>query len=452
MASEGLRSYLLGFSKCFRAWRHDTSHYAEQMIKGYLLLEGDRTYANIDRKMNGMSHKNGQNLQQFMSDSPWESAPVFSKVQGDVCLLEGMAGGSLNFDEFGDECAGTKKAGAARQYIGRLGKTELGQVAVVGSYCQNGCWVLVDAELFLPEGWFGKEKKKEWARLHIPRDTEFKTKIDLAKEQFRRALQRGLLFGVVGCDSLYGSDPSFRRTVAGAGKHYMACVKSDTALWLENPAQHTGAGMTTAKNLAQSAVFESLVTRNGERGPLRHEYAFVPVWSKESADKSPQCPLGHRFHSEMLVIRKEHDGKVSYALSNMPCEDKQGMAEARAERYFVERTIQDCKSELGLDELQALKYRALMHTLALCSVASLYIADMKIAFRKQQQDVQAVQQVLPDLQKLPDLSLANVKELLRAAFPLPDVSKETAVQLVVNHLFNRSRATQSKTRKAKILT
>jgi SRSO17 transposase len=202
LASESLGSYLLGFSKCFRAWRHDTSRYAEQMIKGYLLLERDRTYANIDRKINGMSHKNGQNLQHFMSDSPWESAPIFSKVQGDVCQLEGMSGGSLNFDEFGDECAGAQKAGAARQYIGRLGKTELGQVVVVGSYYQNGCWVLVDAEPFVPQGWFGEEKKQAWARLHIPPDTEFKTKIALAKEQFRRALKRGLLFRVVGCDSL----------------------------------------------------------------------------------------------------------------------------------------------------------------------------------------------------------------------------------------------------------
>lgn len=360
--------------------------------------------------------------------------------------------GSLNFDEFGDECAGTKKAGAARQYIGRLGKTELGQVVVVGSYYRSGCWLLVDADLFLPEAWFEEAKKKEWKRLHIPACREFKTKIDLAKEQFRRAMERGLDFRGVGCDSLYGSDTSFRRMVADAGKQYMACVKSDTALWLKNPEEHADAGMTTAKHLAQNAVFEPCTTRQGERGPLTHEHAFVQVWSKEAADKSPMCPLGYRFHSETLVVRKEHDGKVSYALSNMPPDGRQAMAEARAERYFVERTIQDCKSELGIDELQALKYRAVMHTLALCAVALLYIADMKIAFRKQQQDIQAVQKQLPLIQRLPDLSLANVKELLRAAFPLPEVTKEMAVQLVVSHLFNRSRATQSKTRKAKTLT
>lgn len=421
-------------------------------MKGYLLLETDRTYANIDRKINGDGHKNGQNLQQFMSDSPWESAPVFAKVQRDACQLEGMGGGTLNFDECGDECAGTKKAGAARQYIGRLGKTELGQVVVLGSYYQSGSWLLVDADLFLPQAWFGEEKKKAWAPLHIPPGTEFKSKVALAKEQFGRALERRLDFRAVGFDSLYGSDVSFRRMAADAGRHYMACVKSDTALWLKNPAEHADAGVATAKDIAQNAVFEACTTRQGERGPLTHDYAFVQVWSKEGTGKTPQCPLGYRFHPETLVVRKEHDGKTSYALSNMPHEAKQAMAKARAERYFVERTIQDCKSELGFDELQALKYRALMHTLALCAVALLYIADMKIAFRKQQQDIQTVQQQFPDLQKLPDLSLANVKELLRAALPLPEVSKKMAVQLVVNHLFNRSRATQSKTRKTKTLT
>ena len=217
-------------------------------------------------------------------------------------------------------------------------------------------------------------------------------------------------------------------------------------------AGHGDTGITAANGPVQSTVFEPRTTRQGERGPLTHEHAFVEVWSKENVDKSPQHPLGYRFHSETLVVQKEHDGKMSYALSNIPPEGRQAMAEARAERYFVERTIQDCKSELGIDELQALKYRAVMHTLALCAVALLYIADMKIAFRKQHQEIQAVQEQLPQLQKLPDLSLANVKELLRAAFPLPEVTKEMAVQLVVSHLFNRSRATQSKTRKAKTLT
>jgi SRSO17 transposase len=36
----------------------------------------------------------------------------------------------LTLDESGDERAGAKSAGAARQYLGRLGKVEMGQVGV----------------------------------------------------------------------------------------------------------------------------------------------------------------------------------------------------------------------------------------------------------------------------------------------------------------------------------
>ncbi len=439
--------YMSGYACCFRTKTRDGSAYALQMVKGYLLLGEGRTYANIDRRLHGAAHKNGQNLQQFMSDSPWDSTPVFDKVQRDVSHLEGMGGGSLNFDESGDECAGTKKAGAARQYIGRLGKTELGQVAVLGSYYKEGCWVLVDADLFLPKSWFELDKKKQWARLHIPPDTVFRTKIELAKAQFKRAMERKLDFRTVGCDSLYGSDTAFRRMVADAGKHYMACVKSDTALWLEDPAQNPEAEMITAAQAAERFPFETRATRHAERGPLNHDYAFVAVWSKEKTAKTAQTPLAYRFHPETLLIRKEHDGKLSYALSNMPCQDRAALAQAKAERYFVERTIQDCKSELGYDELQALKYRAVMHTLALCAVALLYMADLKVLFRKQQADLNTVQQRLPSLQKLPDLSLANVKELLRAAFPIPTPTKKQAVQLVVDHLFNRARSTNSRTKK-----
>ena len=115
----------------------------------------------------------------------------------------------------------------------------------------------------------------------------------------------------------------------------------------------------------------------------------------------------------------------------------------RSQRYFVERTIQDTKSELGWDELQAVKYRAYMHTLALCAMALVFMADIKIDQRKDYTKPIIVKEKL-NLPQLPDLSLANVKELLKSIFPLPQLSKEQAVQKVINTLFKRAKATQSK--------
>ena len=45
---------------------------------------------------------------------------------------------------------------------------------------------------------------------------------------------------------------------------------------------------------------------------------------------------------------------------------------------------------------------------------------------------------------LPALSTANVRELLKAALPLPHLTPEAATQLVVRHLVNRTRSTSSR--------
>jgi len=76
----------------------------------------------------------GQHLQQFRSDSPWSGQMVFEQIQAEIQQCPELAGGMLTLDESGDECAGKQKAGAARQYLGRLGKVALGQVAVAAGY------------------------------------------------------------------------------------------------------------------------------------------------------------------------------------------------------------------------------------------------------------------------------------------------------------------------------
>jgi len=50
--------------------------------------------------------------------------------------------------------------------------------------------------------------------------------------------------------------------------------------------------------------------------------------------------------------------------------------------------------------------------------------------------------------RLPDLSLANVKELIRAVMPLPILTKEQATKKVITTLFLRTKDTASKIRKA----
>lgn len=48
------------------------------------------------------------------------------------------------------------------------------------------------------------------------------------------------------------------------------------------------------------------------------------------------------------------------------------------------------------------------------------------------------------MEVLPLLSVSNVRELLRAAMPLPQLSPLEAADLVIEHLINRTRSRKSR--------
>ena len=219
----------------------------------------------------------------------------------------------------------------------------------------------------------------------------------------------------------------------------MLCVPKDTAVWLKNPmttVEEKGNLMQTVAQIGEQADFERIDVRPCERGMLTYDHAFVNICTQNLDNPTI-------FTEEILIIRRENDGSSSFALSNGLCIDHPTLALWRTQRYFVERTIQDTKSELGFDELQAVKYRAYIHTLALCAMALVFMADIKIDQRKNYVKQDIVNEEL-NIPQLPDLSLANVKELMKAIFPLPQLSKQQAVQKVINTLFKRVKATRSK--------
>jgi SRSO17 transposase len=86
-------------------------------------MKTGRNYANIARRVTNPD-EDGQNLQQFMSDSPWEAQAVIRQVQHEITAMPGLQqGGVLLLDESANEKSGPKSAGAGRQHNGRLGRS-----------------------------------------------------------------------------------------------------------------------------------------------------------------------------------------------------------------------------------------------------------------------------------------------------------------------------------------
>ena len=200
-----------------------------------------------------------------------------------------------------------------------------------------------------------------------------------------------------------------------------------------------GATARPAAQLAESPALEwvSLTLRTSERGWLVAEFARQSVWTVDRHGQRRQ---------ETLLLKREPKG-IRYTLTNAPITgDFLTQAFRKCQRYFVERSLQDAKSELGFAEFQALKYRAWQHHLALTIVASWFIAETRLDWQQQlPRDPTLIHDYSVDV--LPQLSMANVRELLRASLPLRQLSLLEAASLVVQHLDQRTRSRRSRLKK-----
>ena len=172
-----LQDFWTRYRSCFKTKTRDSAKHAWTYLRGLFGMKTGRNFANIARRVTD-PEEDGQNLQQFMSDSPWEAQAVIRQVQQEIATTSGLQqGGVLLLDESADEKAGPKSAGAGRQYNGRLGKIEMSQVGVFLAFYKEVVWTWVDGELFLPKHWFTPEMASERKRVGVPEDRQFATKI-----------------------------------------------------------------------------------------------------------------------------------------------------------------------------------------------------------------------------------------------------------------------------------
>ncbi len=184
-------------------------------------------------------------------------------------------------------------------------------------------------------------------------------------------------------------------------------------------------------------VWENIILRPAERGQMQVEFARYRVWAVSSTGT---------VREETLLLKREGP-TLRYSLTNAPSSTPLAvLAYRKCQRYFVERSLQDAKSELGMADFQALKYRAWEHHLALTILASWFVAETRLDWAAQfPPDSQLLRDYETDV--LPRLSLSNVCELLRAALPLRQLSTQEAAALVIQHLDNRTRSRRSRLKK-----
>jgi SRSO17 transposase len=431
---------------------HDTSQYGVEYVSALLRLETKRTISEISRQTGVAS----QNMQQFISDSPWSGWSVIGQVQEEVKVHPALAEAVAVIDESADDKSGAISVGAGRQHNGRLGKVELSQVGVFLAFVTPQVNLWLDGELFVPKDWFETDQHAWRERVGLPEDRYFQTKPELAWQLIQRAQAKELPFVAVVMDDLYGRNRALCRRLTEAGIEYYGDIPANTRVYLTEPrfeSYLTKRGKV-AKNkrlVAQRAyevrqllnqpnlVWQRLTLRPTERGHLIADWSRCRVWLVE----------GEQAYQRWLLIRREINDptQVSYSLSNAALDTSlEMMAWRKSHRAFIERSNQDSKSEFGWDEFQALKYRAWEHQLALTILAAWFVAETRLDWLARfAPDPALLAHYQVDV--LPLLSVSNVRTLLRAALPLPQLSPDQATALVLEHLLNRSRSRKSRLRK-----
>ena len=450
---ERLRRYYERFRRYMETKTRNTSAYGLGYLSGLLRMETKRNMANVGRK----TAMSGQNLQHFMSNSPWSGPGLIEAIQSEIKGHPAFQDAVLVLDESAEAKAGEQSAGAGRQYNGRLGAIDVSQVGVFLSLVTPQVNTWIDGELFIPAHWFEESAAEKRKAVGIPSQRVFQTKPELGWQMIQRVRERHIPFRAVLMDSLYGRNEAMRQHLHQAHLEYYGDVPANTQVYLQAPSivyPLTAKRQVPSKNPVVAGVepyevqavgqqatltWEMIRLRPNERGFLEAQFARCRVWVAYP---------GPELRQEWLLIRKD-PAQITYVLSNAP-EDisLEQMAWRKSQRYLIERSNQDAKDELGWDEFQARKFRAWEHQLALTILAAWFIAETRLDWiRRLKQDPALLTQY--EVEVLPKLSVANVRELLRAALPLPQLSSEEAAQLIVSHLVNRTRSRKSRLRHIK---
>jgi SRSO17 transposase len=387
---------------------------------------------NMERMAEVVPDSDEQVLQHFISNSNWDARGVVDQVAMEADgWLGGSADSALLIDESGLTKKGKKSVGVARQWNGRLGKVDNCQVGVYAALSRGSWSTLIDERLYLPREWIDDPARCQAAK--IPRaEQKFKTKPELALEMVRHSRRLGMRFSWVGADGAYGSDPAFLRALEADGETFMVDVHKDQHIYLEDPepvipAPTSGRGRKPQKRVAQrepirvdrwlesqpDSAWRRLTLRDSSKGKLCVEVLQRRVWLWDNKEAEAR-----HWH---LMVRREVKARdeIKYSLSNAPSETPvHRLAQMQGQRYWIERSFQDGKSQAGLDHYQVRGWTAWHHHMALVMMAMLFMLQERI----EQHD------------EHPLLSCADIETLLAHFLPRRDVDEEEVIrQLQVRH-------------------
>ena len=363
MCSGALAGYLERFRSVFprRETFENMGSYVVGLLSALPRKNGETMAAGIESVSNKMA------IHRLMATSPW-SAEELDRLRVEHAMSVAATGsdGMLIVDEVSQLKQGTSSVGVKRQYLGCVGKTANGQVAVSVHYCDTRFDWPVTGRLYLPKEWATDEVRR--AKAGVPEDVVFQTKGQIALDLVRKALGWGTPADWVLMDAGYGDLDVLRglerMSIAfcvGVRKHFTVRIPEEVD---EDPGCPTVRVDDLVAALPDSA-WTAVTYRQGTEGPLTKRFAAVQVFAATQDETGPKVWL--------LIERSIQDGgEFKYHVVSPRREDisVDEMAQIAHRRPLIERfSYENGKGEVGLRDYQGRSWQGFHHHFALAMLA-----------------------------------------------------------------------------------
>jgi SRSO17 transposase len=385
-----LGAYAARFREDFNRPRQ--AQYSAVYLQG-LILDGERkSIEPLSRKVilpPGLQVADlDQALQQFVGQSTWDEQAVWKRYRSAMAETFASPRGVFVIDDTSFPKQGKHSVGVQRQYCGASGKKANCQVAPSVHYVGPKGHCPLAMRLYLPESWLDDADRLDKAGVpeHARRSM---TKGRIALELLDQVRAEGLPGRVVVADAGYGVSGPFRDGLAERGLHYIVGVTDEMVvfteppIWVE-PRAATGGRPRTRHRLAEGSPrpvglkalaaetpLRKVTWREGTKAKLSGRFAWLRVWPGGGWATGDCVGAGPVW----LLIEEQADGKIKYALSNLP-EATRRITAVRLwkSRWPVEQGYQQMKEELGLDHHEGRSWRGFHHHACLVMLAFGFLA------------------------------------------------------------------------------
>jgi SRSO17 transposase len=333
-------------------------------LRGLLSLVGRKNAWQLAEKL-GMKLPDA--IQRLMYQTPWDADIARDHLRRFVVETIGHAEGIGILDETGFLKQGDRSAGVQRQTTGTAGKITNCQVGVFLVYAAHGSHAFLDRRLYMPKSWC--EDPSRLAKAKVPSDVRLKTKPELAVEMLHQAWEADVPMQWVLGDEVYGNSSALRDAVAQSGRLYLLAVACHMTLFPIEEGEMDQTKSRVAQWTPES--WHRLTVSGGEKGPRDYDWGCERVVETRDGERGPE---------RWFVARRsvKTPTEIAYYFSNAPDDTPlQELAEIASQRYRIEQSFREAKSETGMDEYQVRHWHSWHRHITLSMMAHAWLMSIR---------------------------------------------------------------------------